>query len=267
MSDKLVSIIMGVYNCENCIQRCVDSILAQTYTNWELIICDDCSTDNSLEICRELAKKDERIIVIKNEKNSKLAYSLNHCLKYAKGEYIARMDDDDISYPNRLQTEVDFLDTHPEYDVVGSATEVSDGEKTVSIRVSRKEIPTKEDLYFGPCHMHPTIMVRKAAYDKLNGYTVCKRTNRGQDWDLWFRFYAMGMKGYNLKTPLLQYHESPDDFKKRSLKTAIMYTKTALFGYKLLKYPFYKYVYAFKPIISAIIPKEIMNAYHRKGQK
>lgn len=265
MNEKLVSIIMGVYNGEKRVQRCVDSIIAQTYEKWELIICDDCSTDNTFEVLHDLQKKDQRIVVIQNDKNSKLAYSLNHCLKYAKGEYIARMDDDDISYPQRLEVEVNFLNTHPEYDVVGSSTEVSDGEKIVSVRVSRKEIPSREDLFYGPCHMHPTIMMRKEAYERLNGYTVCERTNRGQDWDLWFRFYAMGMRGYNLKEPLLQYHESPSDFKKRNIKTAWMYTRTALFGYRLLGYPIYKYVYAFKPILSALVPSQLLRMYHKRG--
>jgi glycosyltransferase EpsE len=265
MSEKLVSIIMGVYNCESCIQKSVESIIAQTYSNWELIICDDCSTDNSLEVLHKLQKTDNRIVVIQNDKNSKLAYSLNHCLKYARGEYIARMDDDDISYPQRIELEAIFLDEHPEYNVVGSSVEVSDGEKVVSIRKSRKVIPDKNDLIYGPCHMHPTIMMRKEAYDILNGYTVCERTNRGQDWDLWFRFYSTGMKGYNIQIPLLQYHESITDFKKRTIRTAWMYTRTALYGYKLLGFPFYKYVFAFKPILSALIPDGIMRLYHKRG--
>lgn len=264
MNNKLVSIIMGVYNCANRIENCVESIKNQTYVNWELIICDDCSTDNSWEILQKLQKEDSRIILIQNKKNSKLAYSLNHCLKYARGEYVARMDDDDLCLPKRLEVQVNFLETHPEFDVVGTWANVTDGKNVLTIR-KLLEYPNRNNLLTGPCHMHPTIMMRKRAYDKLGGYTVCKRTNRGQDWDLWFRFYAAGMKGYNIQEAYLEYHESKEDFKKRSIKTAVMYTKTALYGYRLLKYPLYKYIYALKPLISNFIPNKIIQIYRRRG--
>ena len=82
MENDLVSIIMGAYNCEREVEKCIESVLKQTYTNWEFIICDDDSTDKTLDVLKEYARKDARIKVIRNKKNSKLAYSLNHCLKY-----------------------------------------------------------------------------------------------------------------------------------------------------------------------------------------
>ena len=105
MEDSLVSIIMGVYNDQETISTCIDSIINQDYHNWEFIICDDCSTDETLSIVKKYAQKDSRIKVIQNTKNEKLAYSLNHCLKYSSGEYIARMDGDDIALPHRLRTQ------------------------------------------------------------------------------------------------------------------------------------------------------------------
>lgn len=263
MENDLVSIIMGAYNCEREVEKCIESVLKQTYTNWEFIICDDDSTDKTLDVLKEYAKKDARIKVIRNKKNSKLAYSLNHCLKYCKGNYIARMDADDECAPERLEIQINFLNSHRNIDVVGTAAKIYDGKKVTGIRYT-KEIPTKEDVLKGPVFMHPTIMMRKSVYDDLKGYTVAKRTVRGQDWDLWFRFFAKGYSGYNLQEPLLMYHESKGDYKKRTLKTAFMYTQTAIYGYKILKIPFYKYVYALKPVIAAILPQKILAKYHRK---
>lgn len=266
MSNPLVSIIMGAYNCEAFIAECIESVSAQTYSNWEFIICDDCSTDNTLNILKEYESKDSRIVVLHNEKNSRLAASLNNCLKVAKGEYIARMDADDKCLPDRLQKQVEFLNDNPEFAVVGGAMKIFDGKGITGVRKS-KEYPTAKNVLYGPTFMHPTIMMRKSCYDVLGGYTVSDRTVRGQDWDLWFRFYAAGFKGHNLQEPVLIYHESADDYKKRSLKTAIMCSKTAVIGYKLLKVPFWKYYLTLKPIISALVPADLMMKYHFKKQK
>lgn len=261
MSNKLVSIIMGAYNCANFVSSCIESVINQTYENWEFIICDDCSTDNTWEVLKKYQALDSRIKPIRNDKNSKLAASLNNCLKHCNGEYIARMDADDICLPNRIQTQVEFLDVNPEYAVVATAANVFDGKAITSVR-RVKEIPTKEDVIYGPTFMHPTIMMRKEVYDSLGGYTVAKRTERGQDWDLWFRFFEKGYKGYNLQEPHIQYHESKNDFKKRTMKTAMMYFKTALYGYRLIGVPAYKYVYAFKPLVVAIIPRKLLGKLH-----
>ena len=105
--EEKVSIIMGIYNCQDTLPEAIDSILEQTYTNWELILCDDCSTDNTYSIAEQYKNKyPEKIILIRNSENKKLAFTLNHCLEYATGEYVARMDGDDISAPNRFEKQL-----------------------------------------------------------------------------------------------------------------------------------------------------------------
>ena len=122
MNKGEISVLMAVYNCAGTVRDSIDSILAQTYTNWKMIICDDCSTDETLDVLREYKKRfPEKFIIITNKKNSKLAYSLNHCLKYAEGEYCARMDGDDRCLPERFEKQIEFLRNHPEYDLVGTA--------------------------------------------------------------------------------------------------------------------------------------------------
>lgn len=263
MSTPKVSIIMATYNGEKTLAKSLDSIIAQTFTDWEFVICDDCSTDCTNKILQEYAGKDTRFKILRNETNSKLAYSLNKCLENCSGEYIARMDDDDESLPQRLETQVKFLQEHSEYVVVGSAALISDGNKILGKRIP-KEYPTQNDVLRGPTFMHPTIMMRKCAYDKLDGYTVSSRTQRGQDWDLWFKFYAAGMKGYNIQDPLYIYRENSAAYKKRTLRTALMYSSTAFHGFQAIKAPFYKYILILKPIIAALTPRAALNWIHIK---
>lgn len=259
-----VSIIMGAYNCAATIGRAIESIQSQTFADWEFIICDDCSTDSTYDVVKKYAEDDERIILIKNAENRRLAYSLNHCLSIAKGEYVARMDCDDISLPDRLAKQVDFLDKNLTYNVVGGGVILFDeiGDKQILLN---KEFPSVEDMKRRIPFFHPTIMMRKTAYDKLDGYLVSKRTLRGQDLDLWFRFYANGFSGYNLQEPVLKYHDDIGDYaKKSSFNLAWGLTKTMLYGFKANNFPFYSYIWAFVPIVTAFIPKYIVYFIHNR---
>lgn len=268
MEKPLVSVIMGVYNTAESLPRSIQSILDQTYTNWELIMCDDCSTDNTYEVALEYAKKYPNIKVVKNEKNMRLAYSLNHCLKYAQGEYVARMDADDICLPERFEKQVQLLNMHKEYMVVGSELIPYDENGERAPRPV-KEYPIARDMKRGVTFLHPTIMMRKEAYDALDGYYVSKRTRKGQDLDLWFRFYAKGFKGYNIQEPLLKYHESLDDYKKkRNISYSWAMVKTSLYGFKINRFPIYLYPWAFKHLVSALVPRWMrFNIKKRKGDR
>ena len=107
--NQKISVIMSVYNSEATLRESIDSILAQTYPDWEFIICNDASTDGTQAILEEYAEKDpERFILLKNEENKRLAFSLNRCLEKATGFYVARMDGDDISLPERFEKQVCF---------------------------------------------------------------------------------------------------------------------------------------------------------------
>lgn len=262
MDNPLVSIIMGVYNEEKTIAKCIDSIINQTYTNWEFIICNDCSNDRTLEIISEYAKKDNRIKVISNKQNKRLAASLNECLKIAKGKYIARMDADDECLPKRLEVEVNFLEKHKTIDLVGCNRIIFDEQGEYGIRKSI-EHPTKNILIKGSPFAHPTIMAKKEVYDVLGGYTVDKSTMRAEDIDLWIRFFAKGYKGYNIQKVLYRYREGRNDLYKRSIKAAIETMKVYWKGYKILDIPIYKRIWVLKPFIAAVVPKVIMEKYYR----
>ena len=231
-----VSVIMAVYNAEKTLEDAVNSILNQTYQNFEFIICDDASTDGSYALLEKLATKDERIILIQNEKNSRLSFSLNHCLQHATGEYVARMDADDMSTPERFERQVAYLNEHPEMVVVGTAMQRF-SEKGLADIMCNVEYPDRFTLRYDVPFYHATIMMRKSAYDALGGYTVSKRTMRGQDYDMWFRFYALGFEGYNLQEPLYLVREDKAAIRRRTFKVRWYTYKTTKFGFKLLKYP------------------------------
>ena len=185
--EKKVSIIMGIYNCSSTLSEAIDSIIAQTYTNWELIMCDDGSKDNTYDVALSYKEKyPNKIILIKNEKNLGLNKTLNRCLEYATGEYIARMDGDDVSVENRLFKEISFLENNPEYAIVSSPMIYFDenGEWGESKAI---ENPTNLDFVTGTPFCHAPCMVRTEAYKEVNGYSTDDRTLRAEDYNLWFR--------------------------------------------------------------------------------
>ena len=118
---------MGIYNCANTLPEAINAILAQTYTNWELILCDDGSKDDTIAVATEYVEKyPDKIVLLKNEKNMGLNFTLNKCLEHATGEYIARMDGDDTCNPLRFEKEVRYLDENPDMALVSCHMELYD---------------------------------------------------------------------------------------------------------------------------------------------
>ncbi|MBQ4104913.1 MAG: glycosyltransferase [Clostridia bacterium] len=252
MDKGKISVIMAVFNCADTIHQSIESIISQTYDNWEFIICDDCSTDNTLEIVREYeAKYPNKFKIIQNEKNSRLAFSLNHCLEYVNGEFVARMDGDDYVAPDRFEKQISFLMEHPDIHLVGSAMQSFDNNKLGRI-ITYKPFPEKEDLRKGPCFAHASILTYAYTYKETGGYTVSARTMRTQDYDLWFRFYAKGFKGANLDDPLYYYREDEYAYLRRKPKLYLWAVVTRFKGFRLLKFPLHYYVYTLTPIVGLV---------------
>ena len=252
MRKGLISIIMAVYNCAPTVRQSIDSIINQTYTDWEFIICDDCSTDNTLEVIREYESKHPgKFKIIQNEKNSKLSFSLNHCLEYVEGEFVARMDGDDYVSPDRLEKQVDFLRNHPNIHLVGTSMQAFDDNGLRRV-IKYDPSPQKESLRKGPCFAHASILTYAYTYEKTGGYTVSKRTMRTQDYDLWFRFFAEGFCGANLEEPLYFYREDADAYLRRKPRLYLWAVVTRLKGFKLLKFPLHYYIYTLTPLVGLV---------------
>lgn len=251
-----VSVLMGVYNCADTVHQSINSIMEQTFTDWEFIICDDGSKDNTASIIEEYTKKDPRIKFIRNDKNRGLSYTLNHCLEYATGEYCARMDGDDICSKDRFQIQVDFLDSHPEYGFVSSLMTRHD-EGGVYQRPEQTEsyAPTIKDFIKGSPYCHAPVMMRKSSYDAVNGYRDIDRTLGVEDYDMWFRLYEKGIYGYVLHTPLYSMFDGREAAKRRTFKRRFNEAWVRKEGYKSIKIPVLYRIYVLKPIIIAFIPQ------------
>ncbi len=267
MDNKKVSVIMGIYNCSKYLPDAINSILNQTYTNWELIMCDDASTDNTYQIAKEYADKyPEKIILIQNEVNSKLSYTLNHCLKYATGEYVARMDADDLSAIDRFEKQEKFLKTHPDVDLVGTAMKRFNEYGDIDVLL-KSENPTKYDLKKEVPFNHATIMTYKRVYDAVGGYKVSKMTVRSQDYDMWFRFFAQGFNGVNLNEPLYLVREDAAAIRRRTLKVRWNVIKIRYNGYKLLGFSTVSLILpSMIELLKGLVPYALVDIY-RKYQK
>ena len=257
-----VSVIMGIYNCAHTLPDAIDSLLHQTYSDWELIMCDDGSSDDTYQVAAEYQERyPEKIILIRNEKNMRLAKTLNHCLKHVSGDFIARMDGDDKSVSTRFEEQVSFLKQHPEYDLVGSQMISFDETGGRGIRQVATE-PKKEDLAYGVPFCHATIMARRRVYEVLKGYSEEDHITRCEDVEFWFRFFEAGFRGYNLPLPLYEVRETLNDFKRRKLRYTFDTMRVCAEGFRRLHYPLPMYIFVLKPLASDLMPRRLIKKYH-----
>lgn len=259
MDTHKISVIMGIYNSEKTLSEAIDSILNQTYDNWQLIMCDDGSTDATFSLAESYRQRyPDRILLLKNDINRKLAFTLNRCLSYADGYYIARMDADDYCSSERFEKQVEFLDNNPDVDLCGTAAWL------VPIRGEIKRMlvpPTEPDrysLHYTVPFIHPSIMARRDVYDALGGYTDTPRTVRCEDCDFWYRFFAAGFKGYNLNEPLFYHREDKAAIMRRTAKGRWNSFRTDIFGYRLLGYPWYWYSRTVIPLLKIFVPRRFI---------
>lgn len=266
-TSKKISILMGIYNCASTLNEAIDSIINQTYTNWEFIICDDGSTDNSYNIAKTYEKSDPRFKVIKNKENRGLNATLNRCLKLADGEYIARMDGDDLSDPTRFQKEVEILNNHPEYAIVSThMTTFDEGGEWGCIRTLEK--PQTHDF---PTHVpmfcHAPCMIRRSAFIDVKGYTEDKRLLRVEDYHLWYKFYAKGYRGYNIQEALYKMRDDRNALHRRTVQARINGIYATFVGFKMVNIPKWMYIYAIKnaiiEMIKIVIPDPIYESIHK----
>lgn len=260
--DKKVSVIMPIFNVEKTLSEAVDSIIAQTYTNWQLIMCDDASTDGTYELAKSYAEKyPDKIIVVRNEVNSKIRVTLNHCLKYADGEYIARMDGDDISVPTRFEKQVKFLEENPKYIVCGCAMIPFDdeGERAPRINTNCFDVNQKRQCF------HATLLCRREMYDRIGGYCEKWYTNRCEDQYLWYSLSSnKDMFTFNLDEPLYKVREDRNTFARRNLKNAFTTSVCLIHCYHMMHFPIPYYIHVLRPYVSAILPYSVMKKYHSK---
>lgn len=258
----LISVIIGVYNCAETLQEALDSLLSQTYNDFRVIICDDGSTDSTYQIAEQYTNLYPNFTLLQNSKNEGLNFTLNHCLKFVDTEFIARMDGDDISLPERFEKQISFLSSHTELDFVSSSMiyfDESGDFKTGSV----KNYPDKFDFVHGTPFCHAPAMIRRSAMEQVNGYSEKKLLLRVEDYHLWFKMYAQGLRGYNFSEPLYKMRDDRNAAKRRKFKYRINEAYVKIIGYKMLHLPFYYYIYAIRPILVGLLPLKVYNFLHR----
>lgn len=262
--DITISVIMGVYNCGEYLDESIKSILKQTYTEWELIMCDDGSSDNTYETALSFVKQfPEKIKILKNERNLGLNYSLNRCLEIAQGKYIARMDGDDISYPKRFEKELAAFDNNPGVSIVSCGREYFD-KNGIWGHCNVISSPKAEDFMYGTPFCHAPCMVKREAYEKVGGYTVDEKLLRVEDYHLWIKMYSAGYIGINIDEPLYAMRDDRDAYLRRKYKYRINEYRVRNYAASELNLPFKAQIFALKPLIIGLLPSGIYNKLHKK---
>ena len=228
-SHPKISILLPVHNAEKYLCECLDSILKQTFHDFEIIAINDASTDNSLFILKKYANRDCRIKVFSNSSNKKLAATLNKGIDLATAPLIARMDADDISHYNRLEYQYNFMKAHPEIAICGTAVKILGTHDIWTVPETDDMI--RAMLVFNSPILHPTAIYRTEVIKNHAGYDV--NIVYAQDYELWHRlskdknvFFA------NINIPLLSYrltdHEKPLSYKRLQKQTATTIRKNQL---------------------------------------
>lgn len=199
--DNSVTVLLPVYNGQPFLADSIQSIIQQKHSNLELLIIDDGSTDDSVSLITQY--KDSRIRLIRHDKNQGLISTLNQGIAEAQYALIARHDQDDIAYPERLQQQVDFMVNHREVGVCGSGAYILENE----LRTKKIIFPASDALirwalpFYNPL-IHPSIMYRRSLVLKVSGYSTAAEANYNEDYDLWWRLLPH-TKFHNIPRPLL----------------------------------------------------------------
>lgn len=258
MSDSgpSLTVLMSVYNGFPYLDQAVESILNQTFSDFEFLIIDDASTDGSRERLETWSDRDERIRLILHSKNRGLGYSLQEGVREAQGNWIARMDDDDIALPDRLERQISYLSEHPDVDILSGWAIDCDGDgnplRLRQVPISHGEIVR---LIWTIPIVHPAVIFRRNAILDAGSYSSTLR--RRQDYDLWFRCVETGLRFANLPEPLIYYRFTDDYYEKNDLDTALEQVRVGWKGCRRIGASPIAYVGIFAPLVRALLPRSL----------
>ena len=258
----VISVLMGVYYRKTdtaLLERSVRSILKQTFGDFEFLICDDGSTAEAASLLEDLAAEDSRIRLVRVGTLFNLPQKLNACLASARGKFLARMDDDDYSHPERFEKQVAYLKTHPEVSFVGcNVNLVQDGRE-----IAQKSFPANpsvQDFYMTQPYIHPTLLFRKEVINIVGGYSEDKYCDHCEDYDLLLRLYAKGFRGVNLQQVLFDY-TAPNVKGNRTMRHRRNECITRYRRFQELGVLPQAFPYVIKPIVVGMIPAQILRRW------
>lgn len=266
--QPLVSICMGVrYQRDGLflLERAIRSIQTQVYSNWELLICERDSNQEAKIRLSVFAQEDPRIHILDGTGTSGLPGQLNRCLKAARGDWIARMDDDDVSAPNRLRVQMAYLQNHPWAAFVGCVAQMEREGRSEGIRRFSAAPEIKDFLFVQP-FLHPTLLFRRPALEAVGGYCELARCTGCEDYDLLLRLYEEGYRGGNVQEPLFTYTLPPLGSKKRTMALRWNEVKTRYVRFISLGLLPGALPYVIKPILVGMIPERLLERIKAKRQ-
>lgn len=259
-----VSVIIAMKNAEFTIEKCILSMEKQSFQPLEILVCDDASTDNSVQAVKKIMKKYDNIRLFRNLKSRGAANARNRCICRAKYEFIAVQDADDWSDEQRIEKEMAFLSRHKEFAAVGTGCyRISEYGKR------KKDIPPervyRKDLIWGGHFIHASCIFRKEALMSVGGYTDNAFTRRDQDYHLLMKLYAAGYQLYNIQECLYYYLSTNATYERQidlSKVRGLMWIR--LDGYRRNRMPVWAYIFVAKPLLAVLLPKKMMMAYYKR---
>lgn len=256
----LISVIMGVRyrrKSTELLERAVESILCQSYERLEFLICFRESTAQAMDYLYRCEKNDNRIILIDGSSCGNFQQQLNLCLQNAKGSWIARMDDDDFSFPNRLQIQLDFLRANPEISFVGCNVNLCYSGRRSGER-QFPPLPQVRDFLITQPFIHPTLLFRRDCLEAVGGYGEDSFCVLCEDYDLLLRLYEKGFQGANIQQPLFDYSISASAKSKRKMPHRFNETVTRWKRFGALGLLPRALPYVVKPLIVGLLPEKLL---------
>lgn len=270
----LVSVVMAVYNNvdEKVLESAITSVMQQDYENLELLICDDGSSNNTLQQINRIKKQYTKIRVFHYEQNHGAAYVRNLCIKKAKGQYIAIMDADDISVKNRFTKQVTYLQQHRDIGFVGSRAQFFEkriGDDDEIYRYCQK--PEGKDFLLNLPFVHASCMFRREVLGMVKGYSVRNNRIRVEDYDMLLRIYESGYRGANLPDVLYYIRRDLAQYKRRKYRYRFYEAQMKFEAFRKLGLMPEGIIYALKPLVIGLVPPRILDSlrqiyYNRKSK-
>lgn len=257
MTTPKVSVIMSVFNGERFLRDSVLSIFDQTFKDFEFIVVNDGSTDNSLKILNDFQKIDSRIKIISNEKNLGLTKSLNVAIRESKGEYLARLDAGDLSLPERIEKQVTFLDKNPDIGLVGSFMHIIDvnGKILKEIKYPIGDKQLKKDLIKYNPFVHSSIMFRREVGAKIGFYS--EDYIYTQDYNLYFKLFPYTQFA-NIPISLVKYRKYSNSITSTKNRQQMSFAnKARIYAIRQGYYGKFSYIYVLKHYLISLIPTKI----------
>ncbi|SEM66126.1 Glycosyl transferase family 2 [Mesobacillus persicus] len=254
--EPKLTVIMATYNADKYLEEALNSLLNQTYTNFIVKIIDDNSSDNTVSLIKELNIKDGRIQLVQtNDKNIGLTKNLNILIELSDTEYIARMDADDISHPERFEKQISFMENNKNVSAVGTwAYNIDENGGEIGKRYVPTDVVSIENM-IGKANpmLHPTVMMRTEKIKSVNGYN--EKYRLAQDYDLWYRCLAVNLELANIPEFLFSYRMIDNHVSKRKMKHRLIDAKIRWNGTRALNYALAKrIIYTSIPVILGLMP-------------